>query len=235
MASNAGLPGAPSSRPRASPTVTVNRSTHQYSRQGLQFCLAEQPGRVAFAKKLIGRLAWLVAGSFAFKPIGQNDQRLVTHRLWSRTSLAKYVHDSALQVLERQMYSRCVTEHRREQRDMPRHGSLSRFLTNSFHPFIRVITDAPFDLKQKTRRSGERRVIYASNKATKRLDQALWGAGCCCVRQWMLPPPSNNSRPGTITTSCCGKRSCRMALACASIGSSKLGAMMPPLTIRKFT
>lgn len=186
MASNAGLPGAPSSRPRASPTVTVNRSTHQYSRQGLQFCLAEQPGRVAFAKKLIGRLAWRVARSFAFKPIGQNDQRLVTHRLWSRTSLAQYVHDSALQVLERQMYSRCVTEHRREQRDMPRHGSLSRFLTNSFHPFIRVITDSPFDLKQKTRRSGERRVIYSSNRR-----RSVWikpcgglavvasGSGCC--------------------------------------------------------
>ncbi len=43
--------------------------------------------------------------------------------------------------------------------------------------------------------------------------QFLCGAGCCWVRQWIFPPPSNSSRPGTITTSCCGNRFCRIALA----------------------
>ncbi len=70
-----------------------------------------------------------------------------------------------------------------------------------------------------------------------RLDaaQALRGAGCCWVMQWMLPPPRRISRPGTITTSCSGNTRWSIALASASLGSSKLGATMPPLTIRKFT
>ncbi len=65
--------------------------------------------------------------------------------------------------------------------------------------------------------------------------QPLAGAGCCWVRQWMLPPPRSISRPGIMTTSWSGNTLPRIALASASAGSSKLGAMMPPLTIRKLT
>ena len=57
--------------------------------------------------------------------------------------------------------------------------------------------------------------------------------GCCCVMQCTLPPPSTISRPGTVTTSRSGKTPAMISRATSSLGSSNVGRMMPPLTMRK--
>jgi len=188
------------------------------TQQRFQLRIADQPLGITAVKQTSGVGRPDPRASWVFQPLRQGSERRVIHCQWAQSRLTCCVHVYTYSwARERLIYVVIVTE--RSDRTV-RVNSL-KTIQNICH----------FDRPEAAAKKGP---SYDGPFCTA-LYQRLTGAGCCWVRQWMLPPPSSSSRPGIITTSWSGKTLARIALAWASAGSSKLGAMMPPLTIRKFT
>lgn len=208
----------------ASSRLSPPRGRHSCSRlvphrhQRLHFSIAEQTLRVASGKQT----SWVGRpdpdASMVFQPRRNPLERWVTNCQWAQSRLTCCVHVYTYSLTrERLIYVGNVT---------------ARITWQSQAISLKKIQN----LCQTSRRASPEKGPSTDGPLCHRAGtQRVTGAGCCWVRQWILPPPNSSSRPGIITTSWSGNIRARIALASASAGSSKLGAMMPPLTIRKFT
>ena len=209
----------------ASSRLSPPRGRHSCSRlvphrhQRLHFSIAEQTLRVASGKQT----SWVGRpdpdASTVFQPRRDPLERWVTNCRWAQSRLTCCVHVYTYSLTrERLIYVGNVTARITWQ-------SRAISLKNNTKP----MPNQPPGVVRKKGPSTDGPLGHRAGT------QRVTGAGCCWVRQWMLPPPNSSSRPGIITTSWSGNIRARIALASASAGSSKLGAIMPPLTIRKFT
>ena len=208
------LPAPVSGPVQATPIMSV---PHRHQR--LHLCFADQPLGVSPGKQTswVGRVGRPDPdASMVFQPLRQKPERLAINCRWAQSRLTCCVHVHTYSLArERLIYVGIVTDQRRGLAVPSRY-----LLEKQYKTYASSGLRASPAQKRGPSQDGP---LYSSRA------QRLTGAGCCWVRQWMLPPPKSSSRPGIITTSWSGKILARIALASASAGSSKLGAMIAPL------